>query len=127
MLDWLMTPEIQTDPHHWWATFGGHAAIGVALWAFWAALGSLFRAPKETALQITACAYAVWEAVQGYLGGYDIPDMAVDWIAVTGGAAVAWALWSRRALAVAGVIAVVAMAGFAGASDAKKRKWGGPR
>jgi hypothetical protein len=24
-MDWLLTPEIQTDPHHWWATFGGHA------------------------------------------------------------------------------------------------------
>jgi hypothetical protein len=128
MIDWLMTPEVQATPHHWWATFGGHAAVGVALWAFWAALAWVFKMlPGETGIQMTGASYAIWEAMQGYLGGYDLIDMAVDWAAVTGGAAVAWALWSRRAVMVGAVIALVALAGFAGAADAKNRKWGGPK
>ena len=123
-----MTPEVQTNPHHWWATFGGHAAIGVALWCWFALIGWALRMlPGETGLQLTAATYAVWEAVQGYLGGYDLTDMAVDWIAVTGGAAVAWGLWSRRAVMIGAVLAVVALTGMAGAADAKRRKWGGPR
>jgi uncharacterized membrane protein YphA (DoxX/SURF4 family) len=69
--------------------------------------------------------YWIWEAEQILDHGGDPYDSLVDWLAVASGVCLAWGLWSRKASIIAAVIALMALAGFAGAADAKKRKWGG--
>ena len=121
MMDWLMTPEIQTDPHHWWATFAGHAALGAAMWALMVAVG----VERGLAFVMAMLGYFIWEFDQIALFGGDTVDAAVDWSAFTGGALFGWVVWAQRKAFVVPVLALIAMAGFAGAADAKKRKWGG--
>lgn len=91
MIQELLTPEAQADAYVWAAVLVAHAAIGVALFAWFSGR------PTRTALGLVALVYALIEAIQAAISGsLLIWDSTLDWVAVCLGALVAAGLRQRR-------------------------------
>lgn len=91
MITDLLTPEAQGDAYVWAAVLVAHAAIGVALFAWFSGRQT------RMALALVALVYALFEAVQALISGtLLIWDSALDWVAVCLGALVAAGLRRRR-------------------------------
>lgn len=60
MIRELFTPELQSDPHHWAATFLAHIYIGIGLWA---CAGMLWSA-WDAIWYVTAIYFVAWEGAQ---------------------------------------------------------------
>lgn len=60
MIDELLKPEAQRDPHHWAATFGGHCWIAIGPWGVIAMTWDMW-----TAAWVTPVLYFIlWEGLQ---------------------------------------------------------------
>ena len=115
MLDWLTTPEAQASDHYWLSVLLAHAALGAGLLAGFAILcRRIGMLPLIGGLQLTALAYALWEAVQTLAFGGALGDALVDWVAVVAGAVAAAGAWAQRGRAVAVGLAAVALVGLGG-------------
>lgn len=58
--DMLTSPGSQKDPHHWAATFGGHAWIAIGPWGILAILFDMWTA----AWVVPIIYFFVWEGLQ---------------------------------------------------------------
>lgn len=92
MLDDLLDPEAQSDPHHWGATFCAHAWLALGPWG---ALAILID--QWTAAWIIPLAYLVgWEGYQWYAA--DKKRIAMAWDAVLDTAAIAFGCYAAACL-----------------------------
>lgn len=83
-------PESPAAAYPWLAAFGGHLAVGVALWLAFAWL------PPVWACVAASLAYALlWEGVSAYRYGLMLMDSILDTVGVTFGALTAAGLWQQ--------------------------------
>ena len=101
----LTTPTDHAGAYEWAAVYLAHMALGVALVAVIAASLSLVLWRQGAwAAVIASVAYgALWEGAVQRLGA-GVADAAVDWSAVTMGAAVGYAAWSHAGGWLAGAL-----------------------
>lgn len=105
----MMPPVAHTDPHHWLATYGGHTAIGLALW-----LGCLW-AGVWGAVAVASVAYAAFEVVQARSVAVPLVwDSILDWLGVTFGAMTGAFLWAHGWGGAAWCVASCLVIGYAG-------------
>lgn len=91
----LTTPTDHAGAYEWAAVYLAHMALGVALVAVIAAALSLvmWRQGAWAAVIVSVAYGALWEGAVQRLGA-GLLDAAVDWSAVTLGAAVGYVAWS---------------------------------
>lgn len=101
----LTAPTDHAGAYEWAAVYLAHAAMGVALVAVIAAALSLvlWRQGAWAVLATSAAYGALWEGAVQRLGA-GLADAAVDWSAVTLGAAVGHAAWSHAGGWMAGAL-----------------------
>ncbi len=88
----LLTGEAQRDKHHWAATFGGHAWLGLGPWGIIAIATDMWTAAWVTPLLYLIC----WEGLQWSRAGRR--NAALFWDCILDAVAVAFACYAATLL-----------------------------
>lgn len=108
--DLFRTPEAQSDPHYWAATFGGHVYIALLPWGIVAIGWDMWTA----AVVVSLAYFVLWEGAQFYFAPRRswalFWDCVLDAVAVAFGCHAAAALGSgMKELAVMSLVASLAV------------------